>query len=126
MTYKEASSSWPKLGHFPVPAKVLVTAVLFSMAIGFIGALGQILIHDILPTFYKLYPPGHVARSTNEAAVGGRGDLFADTPSQPRPKSSKPFYESAQFVWTLRWTHIHLFGMNIIFIFVGMVTACLT
>jgi hypothetical protein len=114
------------------------------MAIGLVGALGQILIHDILPTFYKNSPVGHAARSANEApkadqsspaghtahsareAPGGnRGDLLADTPSEPRPETSKPFYQSEQFVWTLKWTHIHLFGMNMIFIFVGMVTSFL-
>jgi hypothetical protein len=144
MTTADPRSAWPKLRLFPVPAKVLATAVLCSMAIGLVGALGQILIHDILPTFYKNSPAGHAARSANEApkadqsspaghtahsareAPGGnRGDLLADTPSEPRPETSKPFYQSDQFVWTLRWTHIHLFGINMIFIFIGMVTACL-
>jgi hypothetical protein len=125
MTSADTSSSWPKLGHFPVPVKVLATAVLCSMAIGLLGALGQIIIHDILPTFYKSSPAGHVVHSTHEAAEGDRGDLLVDMPSEQRSETSKPFYESEQFVWTLRWTHIHLFGMNMIFIFVGMVTSCL-
>jgi hypothetical protein len=144
MATSDARSNWPKLRHFPVPAKVLVTAVLGSMTIGMVGALGQILIHDIIPTFYQGSPAGHTARRTsqapgedqrspaehaahavNQAPAGDRGDLLADQPSRPEPKTSKPFYESEQFVWTLRWTHIHLFGMNMIFIFVGMVTSCL-
>lgn len=125
MTSADTSSSWPKLRHFPVPVKVLATAVLCSMAIGLLGALGQIIIHDILPTFYKSSPAGHVVHSTHEAAEGDRGDLLVDMPSEQQSETSKPFYESEQFVWTLRWTHIHLFGMNMIFIFVGMVTACL-
>ena len=29
---------------------------------------------------------------------------------------------SEQFVWLLKWTHIHLFGMNMIFIFTGAIT----
>ena len=32
------------------------------------------------------------------------------------------FYEGEQFVWTLKWSHIHLFGMNIIFILLGGIT----
>ena len=30
-----------------------------------------------------------------------------------------------QFVWTLKWTHIHLFGMGMIFIFMGGITLLL-
>jgi hypothetical protein len=95
------------------------------MAIGFLGALGQILIHDIFPAFYKSSPAGHTTHSAHEAPGDGREDLFADMPSKPQVETSKPFYESEQFVWTLKWTHIHLFGMNMIFIFVGAVAACL-
>lgn len=144
MTTADLLNGWPKLRQFPLPAKVLVTAVICSMAIGLIGALGQILIHDIIPTFYNASPAGHAAHSPNEAlkadqsspaghsshsvheASGGHhGDLLADMPSEPQPETSKPFYETDQFVWTLKWTHIHLFGMNMIFILVGMVSACL-
>jgi hypothetical protein len=125
MTTAGDSKGWPNLRLFPVPAKVLVTAILGSMAIGLVGALGQILVHDIIPTFYKGSPAGHVSHSAHEPSGGDRGDLLADMPSTPPPKTSPPFFESEQFVWTLRWTHIHLFGMNMIFILVGMVTACL-
>jgi hypothetical protein len=125
MITEDARSAWPKLRQFPVPAKVLVTAILGSMAIGLVGALGQILVHDIIPTFYKGSPAGHAAHSTHEPPVGERGDLLADMPSKPTPEIPKPIYESEQFVWTLRWTHIHLFGMNMIFIFVGIVTSFL-
>ena len=30
-----------------------------------------------------------------------------------------------QFIWTLRWTHIHLFGMSMIFILLGAVSVFL-
>jgi hypothetical protein len=125
MITEDARSAWPKLRQFPVPAKVLVTAILGSMAIGLGGALGQILIHDIIPTFYKGSPAGHAAHSAHELPEGERGDLLADMPFKPAPEIPRPIYESEQFVWTLRWTHIHLFGMNMIFIFVGMVTSFL-
>lgn len=106
-------------------AKVLVTAVLCSIAIGCIGALGQIVIHDIIPTFYQNSPAVHPVHVTHQPSGAERGDLLADLPSKPRPETSKPFYESEQFLWTLKWTHIHLFGMNMIFIFMGGVAACL-
>ena len=42
---------WPTLRQFPLPAKVLVTATMLTMAVGMLGALGQIVIHDIIPKF---------------------------------------------------------------------------
>jgi hypothetical protein len=53
-------------------------------------------------------------------ATSGRGDLFASAPLEE--KVAEPFYKKEQFVWTLRWTHIHLFGMSMIFIFMGAIT----
>jgi hypothetical protein len=125
MNQADVKNNWPKLRILPTPAKVLATALLGTLAIGMVGALGQILIHDIIPTFYKSFPEGHTTRSAHAAPEGKRGDLLADLPSRPEPETSKPFYGTEQFVWTLRWTHIHLFGMNMIFILVGMVTSCL-
>jgi len=37
-------------------------------------------------------------------------------------KKVKLFYQQEQFVWVLKWTHIHLFGMSMIFIFMGAIT----
>ena len=48
-------------------------------------------------------------------------DLFAELATVEK-KTVKPFYQQDQFVWTLKWTHIHLFGMSMIFIFVGAIT----
>jgi hypothetical protein len=42
---------WPKLAGMPGPAKALLTAIIFTMAIAMVGALGQIIVHDIIPTF---------------------------------------------------------------------------
>ena len=36
------------------------------------------------------------------------------------------FYKTDQFVWLLKWSHIHLFGMNMIFIFIGTITIFLS
>lgn len=138
------------LSRLPLPAKVLVSALLLTMAFGMVGAVGQIIVHDIIPTFFsESGGGGHSGHHGGEKAEnnasghhgggdsedfssdmkasptdsGKRGDLFA---GEPLPKSiappEKPFYESDQFVWTLKWSHIHLFGMNMIFIFLGCVT----
>jgi hypothetical protein len=59
---------------------------------------------------------------TGETTSSGRGDLFADlSPEKPEPKKM-PIYQNEQFVWTLKWTHIYLFGMNMIFIMMGAIT----
>jgi len=121
-------SGWPKLVEFPLPAKALVTMIILTMAIALVGALGQILVHDIIPTFFS----GEVVTSTSVGEVKSppqqvtsegtatRGDLFGMETVEK--KVAKPFYKEEQFVWSLRWTHIHLFGMGIIFIFVGAIT----
>ena len=113
-------SSWPTLARFSLPAKVLVSAVLVSMAMAMLGALGQIIVHDIIPTFYHESAHSSQAGEQNVSAVE-RGDLFADAPVRNKVQESQTFYETEQFVWTLKWTHIHLFGMGMIFIFVGAV-----
>ncbi len=120
--------SWPKLAHFPLPAKALVTMIILTMAIAMLGALGQIIVHDIIPTFFaEEQMVGHSAgemESVTPPRAGetssGHGDLFASPPLDE--KVAEPFYKTEQFVWTLRWTHIHLFGMSMIFIFVGAIT----
>jgi hypothetical protein len=121
-------SGWPKLALFPLPAKALVTMVILTIAIAMVGALGQIVVHDIIPTFFsqeEVAPTsaGEVESppqpETSEGTIG-RGDLF-DMETVEK-KVAKPFYKEEQFVWSLKWTHIHLFGMSIIFIFVGAIT----
>lgn len=124
-------STWPKLAHFPLPAKALVTMIILTIAIAMLGALGQIIVHDIIPTFFaEEQMAGHsgsemesVSSPGEREATSGRGDLFASAPLEE--KVAEPFYKKEQFVWTLRWTHIHLFGMNMIFIFMGAITLLL-
>ena len=96
-----------------------------------LGALGQIVIHDIIPTFFaESETTDHAGMSmegmsdsesdADETSSSGRGDLFADeAPVTEETAQSLPFYKTEQFVWTLKWTHIHIFGMNMIFIFMG-------
>ena len=122
------------LSSFPTPAKALVTVIILTMSIAMAGALGQVIIHDIIPTFFSgregeglaASQPG--VESKTEAGTedisndSDRGDLFADAPIEdPSSSEVQPFYQSEQFVWMLKWTHIHLFGMSMIFIFMGAI-----
>ena len=117
-------AGWPKLALLPLPAKALITMIILTMSIAMMGALSQIIVHDIVPTFFategKLDHSAHEMESSalpdEEEAGSERGDLFATEPQEK--KSAETFYKTKQFVWTLRWTHIHLFGMNMIFIFI--------
>jgi hypothetical protein len=119
-----------------IPAKALSTCIILTLSLGMIGALGQVVIHDILPTFQtsaasvEMPMPAteHEKKhsvSSESIAVPERGDLFSEL-SQPVIKTKKtPFYKAERFVWTLKWTHIHLFGMGMIFIFMGAISLLL-
>jgi len=130
------SDKWPTLAAFPLPAKALISVVILTMAFAMAGALGQIIVHDIIPTFFSDQSSedksAHTMGDMKQAKTGeeseassGRGDLFSETPAMEKSTESAPFYKSEQFVWTLKWTHIHLFGMNMIFIFMGAITVFL-
>ena len=54
---------WPTLAQLPMPAKALVSIVILTMAIAMAGALGQIIVHDIIPTFFSGQPSGHLESS---------------------------------------------------------------
>ena len=123
-------------GVMSVPAKALATCIILATAFGMLGATAQIIIHDIIPTFFADNSSGDIATSTvghDDKSTGNsglkpepdRGDLFSELSSVPVTPENKPFYESEQFVWTLRWTHIHLFGIGIIFIFMGVISLLL-
>jgi hypothetical protein len=62
------------------------------------------------------------AEHDESTSAGSRGDLFADLSADTSKPEEMPFYKREQFVWTLKWTHIHLFGINMIFIFLGGMT----
>ena len=125
--------SWPTLAQFPVPAKALISSIILTMAIAMLAALGQIVVHDIIPTFFAESKTTDHSGMSMEAGAGadsgsvaeetsssGRGDLFLqDAPVAQNTAKTNPFYKTEQFVWMLKWTHIHLFGMNMIFIFMG-------
>ena len=125
---------WPTLAQLPMPAKALVGIIILTMAIAMVGALGQIIVHDIIPTFFSSQPSEHLENSEksdeqgskeSDRAPSGRGDLFSEESVQPVTSKKQPLYQTEQFVWALKWTHIHLFGMNMIFIFMGAITLLL-
>jgi hypothetical protein len=121
---------WPTLKTFPVPAKALISAVILTMALAMTGAMGQIIVHDIVPTFFSASHssnggdgsmPGmktHAAGKDEQTTT--RGDLFSEEPAKMIADKTS-FFKSENFVWMLKWTHIHLFGMNTIFIIMGVV-----
>ena len=123
-------TTWPTLASFPTPAKALITAIILTMAIAMAGALGQVIIHDIIPTFYSGTPEAGIMESRETEAIpeaasdSSRGDLFAEEAVETNTEA-KPLHKTEQFVWLLKWTHIHLFGMNMIFIFIGGIATCL-
>jgi hypothetical protein len=126
---EEQYRHWPKLKLFPLPAKALVSGVILTMALAMAGAMGQIIVHDIIPTFFSSSKMEHrgnesmpeLEQTPEDATDDSRGDLFAEELTEK--ETEKPsILDSEQFVWLLKWTHIHLFGMNMIFIFLGAIT----
>jgi hypothetical protein len=126
---EDQNRNWPKLNTFPMPAKALISAVILTMALAMTGAIGQIIVHDIIPTFFSSSQMEHrgsksmqeMEQTAEDAADDSRGDLFAEELTEK--ETEKPsILHSEQFVWLLKWTHIHLFGMNMIFIIMGAIT----
>jgi len=115
-------NGWPKLALLPIPAKALVTMIILTMAVALVGALGQIVVHDIIPTFFA--EEGVAAKSAGEVVASpqpetgegsiGRGDLFDMEPSET--KGAKPFYEKDPEVEPhspFRYEHdLHFRGSN--------------
>ena len=57
-------NQWPTLAAFPLPAKALVSVVILTFAVAMTGALGQIIVHDIIPTFYSDQSTGDLSTHT--------------------------------------------------------------
>jgi len=127
---EDQNRNWPKLKTFPLPAKALVSGIILTMALAMAGAMGQIVVHDIIPTFFSSSQMEHRGNKSlpemeqtaaDDASDGSRGDLFAEELTEK--ETEKPsLLHSEQFVWLLKWTHIHLFGINMIFIIMGVIT----
>ena len=128
---QRSDNNWPMLTDFPLPAKVLVTMITLTMTVAMLGAAAQVTVHDVIPTMTEMViskedasgarPQTGNLTSTAEA-TGGRGDLFGEQMEVEAPSGKSAFYKSEQFIWALKWTHIHLFGINMIFIFMGGIT----
>lgn len=115
------------------PAKALATCIIFTLTMGMLGALGQIVVHDIIPTFYAENTSKDLTASMDDHGKNvqedlsakppdERGDLFAELTPKKLETKNEPFYKGEQFVWILKWTHIHLFGISMIFIFLGVIS----
>ncbi len=127
----------PRLADLAPPVKVLITAVIVTLSLAMVGAMGQIIVHDIIPTFEKVKStagqapaatpgPDSPAMHKGMHMAGAHGDLF-DAPVAPaQPQAKPPFHKTEQFVWLLKWTHIHIFGMNMIFFFMGAIACMLS
>jgi len=124
------------IGNMSLPAKVLASSIVFIMSFGMLGATGQIVVHDIIPTFFGVKNSTEMQISTQDTEdkatmplesgpVSERGDLFSELTAEAVTPEKNPFYENEQFVWSLRWTHIHLFGIGMIFIFMGGISLLL-
>jgi len=112
------SQGEPSLRTLPLTGKVLVTMIIVMMSIGLSVALGQIVVHDIIPTFWG--NGQHMTAANHdemEKHPEARGDLFADAPVE---KKVTPFYKTDAFIFALKFTHIHIFGMSAIFILMGI------
>jgi len=108
----------PLLKQWPLPGKILVTAIIIMLAAGLVVAGGQILIHDVIPTFSAESHHAMENKDIKEEASGGRGDLFA---SGALKKKEVAFYETEQFIFALKFSHIHIFGMGAIFFVMGSI-----
>jgi hypothetical protein len=107
--------SWPKLRDLPLPAKALATMVILMVMVGLGIAAGQAVIHDIIPTFLSEEEAG-----MEEVEMSGaeRGDLFAE---EPKEEKKRPFYKTDEFIFALKFSHIHIFGMTSIFVHMGVI-----
>ncbi len=120
---KSSQRSWPCFPQWPLPGKVLATAVILMMALGLGGAAAQVIVHDVIPTFWN--GNGHQTgdMDTSDETMRERGDLFAGETSAKAKKA--PFYKADSFIFALKFTHIHIFGMSLIFILMGIIVCFL-
>lgn len=112
------STQWgPRLRAWPLTGKVWVTMIIVMMSLGLIVALGQIVVHDIIPTFQDDDKHLSMDHGESETHSDMRGDLFSDTQAEEK---DSPFYQTDEFIFALKFTHIHIFGMSAIFILMGI------
>lgn len=108
---------WSSLRTWPLTGKALATMIIIMMSLGLGVALGQIVVHDIIPTFWGDDQNMTADHSEMKKYSDVREDLFADVPVK---KKATPFYQTDEFIFALKFTHIHIFGMSGIFIIMGI------
>lgn len=108
----------PHPGNWPLPAKALVTMVVVMMSLGLFFAGGQVVVHDIIPTLFSGSAMESSRHERMKEAAPGRGDLFGNAMAT---MEKPPFYKSDEFIFALKFTHIHVFGMSAIFILMGAI-----
>ena len=113
--------SLPKPKEWYLPVKVLVTMIVIVISLGMFFALGQIVVHDIIPTFQQKQSHSEENSGMDEETLM-RGDLFAADMPEKRPEL---FYKTDEFIFALKFTHIHIFGMSAIFILMGAIVVFL-
>lgn len=105
-------------GTWPLPAKALVTMAVVMMSLGLLFAGGQVWVHDVIPTLFSEKPAMSSGHEQMAAPASERGDLFGEPTAAAAPP---PLYKSDEFIFALKFTHIHIFGMSAIFILMGAI-----
>lgn len=113
---KEISERDLILSNWPLPGKALVTMVILMLSLGLSIAVGQVVVHDIVPTFWGEEKQNVSEFHMPEGHSAMRGDLFSETPVEEK---AVPFYQTDEFTFALKFTHIHIFGMSAIFVLMG-------
>jgi len=119
---KEKTHRQPKPNTWPLPLKILLTIIVIIMAAGLAVAAGQIVVHDLIPTFWSKKGLETLQVEEHRESAPARGDLFTAIPTPTEPK---PFYQTDEFIFALKFSHIHIFGMSAIFILMGGIVAFL-
>ena len=87
-----------------IPAKALATCIILAMTFGMVGALGQVIVHDIIPTFFSSVtssnmhsmPAGQgnqLKEMTESGSLSERGDLFSELSAIDTKSKTKLFYQ---------------------------------
>lgn len=113
-----AKYTLPHPHRWPLPAKALVTMIVVMLSLGLFFAGGQIIVHDIIPTFFSDTPGVLSDHDQMEESESERGDLFGGSMVKVE---KTPFYKTDEFIFALKFTHIHIFGMSAIFILMGAI-----
>lgn len=111
-------SQWgSSLRTWPLIGRALATMIIIMMSLGLGVALGQIVVHDIIPTFWGDDQNMTADHGEMKKHSDVREDLFSNVPVE---KKVTPFYQTDEFIFALKFTHIHIFGMSGIFIIMGI------